>query len=179
MDNLNLYILKEGELESLQQISLQTFTDGFFHLNTPKYFYEYTDRAFSVGQLKSELQNPNTQFQFLKSDNTLLGYFKLNFNSAQSDIRDPNSLEIERIYILKEYQNLGLGKYLLDKIKEIAIQKNLHYIWLGVWEKNADAIRFYEKNGFRIFSSHDFHMGSEVQTDVLMRWERIRTTIDQ
>lgn len=170
MENLSLHIVTISELETLHQISLQTFRDAFYHLNSPDSYFEYTNRAFSKEQLKSEIENPDSQFQFLKNDDALVGYFKLNYDLAQSDIKDPHALEIERIYILKEYQNLKLGNYLLDKIKEIAILKNLDYIWLGVWEKNTNAIRFYEKNDFRIFSSHEFLLGSEVQIDLLMKW---------
>ncbi len=171
LDHLTLQPINADELDVLQEISLQTFYDAFYHLNTPKFFNEYTDRAFSKIQLKSELQNPDSQFYFLKSQTQTFGYFKLNYHSAQTDIRDSNSLEIERIYILKEFQNLHLGSYLLDRIKEMATKKNLEYIWLGVWEHNTQAIRFYERNGFRIFGSHDFYMGSELQTDLLMRWD--------
>ncbi len=42
-------------------------------------------------------------------------------------------------------------------------------IWLGVWEENPKAIRFYEKNGFVPFSRHIFKMGDEEQTDIMMR----------
>jgi ribosomal protein S18 acetylase RimI-like enzyme len=171
LNNLSLHIATTEDLDTLQQISLHTFYDAFYHVNTPKFYYEYTNRAFSKQQLLAELQNPDTEFQFLKSNDELVGYFKLNYRNAQSDVKDPHSLEIERIYTLKQYQSHGFGKFLLDNIKEIAKQKKLEYIWLGVWEKNTRAIHFYEKNGFRIFSSHDFHFGSDIQTDLLMRWQ--------
>lgn len=171
MNNLKLDSVQMEDLVLLQQISLQTFTDAFFHLNVPESFYGYTKWAFTKEQLKTELENYNSQFQFLRNENCVMGYFKLNYNTAQSDIKDPTSVEIERIYIVSEFQNQGLGKYLLDSIKKIAKSKNLQYIWLGVWEKNVAAIRFYEKNEFRIFSSHEFHMGSEIQTDLLMKHE--------
>lgn len=171
LDQLVLQIVKEDELDVLQQISQKTFHDSFYHLNSPESYFSYTNRAFSKDQLKSELQNPESQFQFLKNGNDLVAYFKLNYNQAQSDLKDPNAMEIERIYVLKEYQNLNIGKFLLDQIKEIAKSKRLEYIWLGVWEKNLNAIRFYEKNGFHIFSSHEFLLGSEVQIDLLMKWK--------
>lgn len=170
MDNLVLHIVKEDDLDVLQQISQKTFHDSFYHLNSPESYFSYTNRAFSKDQLQSELQNPESQFQFLKNDNDLVAYFKLNYNQAQSDLKDPDAMEIERIYVVKKYQNLNIGKFLLDQIKEIAKSKRLEYIWLGVWEKNLNAIRFYEKNGFQIFSSHEFLLGSEVQIDLLMKW---------
>jgi ribosomal protein S18 acetylase RimI-like enzyme len=51
------------------------------------------------------------------------------------------------------------------------VAKALHsaYVWLGVWEKNARAIRFYEKNGFVAFDKHLFKLGDEEQTDIMMK----------
>ena len=44
-------------------------------------------------------------------------------------------------------------------------------MWLGVWEHNPRAQRFYEKNGFRIVGRHTFQLGYDPQTDLLMQKE--------
>jgi len=62
----------------------------------------------------------------------------------------------------------------MTKAVERAKDLNLQYIWLGVWEKNTDAKRFYERHGFVEFGSHEFKMGDDVQTDILMRRETVR-----
>lgn len=78
------------------------------------------------------------------------------------------SLEIERIYIKKKFQKHGLGKYLLNKAMEIAMERNKKKIWLGVWEKNENAIAFYKKLGFVQTGAHSFYMGDERQMDFIM-----------
>lgn len=169
MNKLSLVRVSSSQLDLLQQISLQTFYDGFFHLNNPDSFNAYVTRAFSREKLFEEINAKESEFYFLYEVDALLGYIKINGSTAQSDINDPKSLEIERIYITKENQNKGLGKFLLDQIKDIATERNLEYIWLGVWEKNLKAIRFYERYGFTLFGSHEFMMGTEVQIDLLMK----------
>lgn len=79
-----------------------------------------------------------------------------------------DSLEIERIYIRAKFQKLGLGKYLINKAIEIAVEQEKNKIWLGVWEKNENAIAFYKKLGFVQAGSHSFHMGDEEQIDFIM-----------
>ncbi len=69
------------------------------------------------------------------------------------------------------HQSNGIGARLLEKATERGLAMGLRYMWLGVWEKNPLAVRFYERNGFKIFSSHPFAMGDEVQTDMLMKKE--------
>jgi ribosomal protein S18 acetylase RimI-like enzyme len=99
----------------------------------------------------------------------LAGYIKLNESEAQTDINDPNSMELERIYLKQPYQGKGLGKTLLNYAVNIAAENDKLYIWLGVWEKNTKAIQFYKRNGFYKIDTHPFIMGSEEQTDFIMK----------
>ncbi len=163
-----------ADLDTLVHMSRKIFHDSFDHLNTPENMQEYMDRAFNPQQLLSELNNPLSEFYFIRADDVIAGFIKLNRGPAQSDIYDDTSLEIERIYVDKQFQGHGLGAKLIAKAKERALALQLHAIWLGVWEKNPDAIRFYERHGFVRFGSHPFRMGDEVQTDVLMRCENVR-----
>lgn len=128
----------------------------------------YLDKAFNEERLTEELGNPFSEFYFLKDDDKVTGYLKVNRKGAQSEFNDPDSLEIERIYIEEAYQGRGLGTMLLNKAKEIARESNITYLWLGVWEKNPRAIKMYERNGFKLFSDHEFVMGDEIQIDWLM-----------
>lgn len=61
-----------------------------------------------------------------------------------------------------------------EKAISIALQKNAEYIWLGVWEENPRAIRFYEKNGFLEFDKHIFKLGDDEQTDIMMKLELMK-----
>ena len=64
-----------------------------------------------------------------------------------------------------------MGQLLFEKALAIAKQKKVDFIWLGVWEENHRALRFYTKNGFVAFDSHIFLMGDEAQTDIMMKLE--------
>jgi hypothetical protein len=88
---------------------------------------------------------------------------------SQTEIKSSKSLEIERIYVLKEYQGKKAGQLLYNKATEIASDKNVDFLWLGVWENNHRAINFYKKNGFVEFDKHIFTLGSDKQTDIMMK----------
>ncbi len=79
------------------------------------------------------------------------------------------ALEIERIYVLQEFHGQRVGQVLYEKAIELAQERGLDYIWLGVWEKNARALRFYEKNGFEPFDRHIFKLGDDEQTDIMVK----------
>ena len=157
------------DLENLQKISITTFKETFEEVNTEEDMQKYLDENLSEEKLKSELENPNSEFYFAENDNQILGYLRLNFGNAQTENQGNETLEIERIYVLKEFFPLKIGQVLFEKSLEIAKEKKLKFIWLGVWEENKRAIRFYEKNGFKIFGKHDFVLGNDVQTDLMMK----------
>jgi ribosomal protein S18 acetylase RimI-like enzyme len=158
-----------SDLDPLRNIAFQTFDDSFRRLNNTSSFDEYLGASFSRARLEAELKNPNSTFFFLLYDAVLAGYMKINQADAQTDLRDADSLEIERIYVTRDFQGLGLGKALIDKAMEIARLKKKRAVWLGVWEKNGNAIAFYKKMGFTKTGTHDFYMGSKRQTDFIMR----------
>ena len=89
----------------------------------------------------------------------------------QTELQDKDGLELERIYVLKNAQGHGYGKLLLQKAIEQAHESGLHYVWLGVWEKNPKAVTFYESNVFYKFDTHAFTLGTDEQTDFLMRMD--------
>lgn len=156
------------DLHMLQEISYETFNETFRHQNSPENMNAYLERAFNLEQLEKEFCHTSSQFFLLYLNHELAGYLKVNYNDAQSEEMGDESLEIERIYIKLQYQKHGLGKYLLNKAMEVARECHKKKVWLGVWEKNANAIAFYEKMGFVHTGTHPFHMGDEEQVDLIM-----------
>ena len=157
------------DLETLRYLSIQTFKETFEEVNTEEDMQKYLLENLSIEKLKTELENVNSEFYFAENNDEILGYLKLNFKDAQTEKLEENHFEIERIYVLKAFLGQKIGQILFDKAIEIGREKNLEYVWLGVWEENHRAIRFYGKNGFEIFGKHDFVLGKDVQTDLLMK----------
>ncbi|HWL23961.1 MAG TPA: GNAT family N-acetyltransferase [Ureibacillus sp.] len=156
------------DLQVLQEISYETFNETFKDQNSPENMKTYLERAFNSKQLEKELKNSSSQFYFVYFHGEVAGYLKVNMNDAQSEDMGEDSLEIERIYLKKQFQKHGLGKYLFNQAVEVAIEHNAKKVWLGVWEKNENAIAFYEKMGFIQTGTHSFYMGDEEQNDFIM-----------
>lgn len=161
--------VKNTEAEALLHIGKKTFLDAFSHLNTPEDIKIYSDSFLTIGRITAELNNPDSVFYFVVDEDIIIGYLKLNYAASQTELLDTEAVEIERIYVLSGYQGRQIGQQLLDHAIAIAQSKSLKYIWLGVWENNTNAIRFYQGNGFEAFGSHYFMLGNDRQTDILMR----------
>ena len=158
----------ENEWKQLQEISHITFDETFRAQNKPENMESYLTQAFTEEKIKNELSEENSQFFFIYAGEEPAGYLKVNIADAQTEEMGNEALEIERIYILKAFQNRGLGRILFDKTMDIADEMQASKIWLGVWEKNNKAIAFYKKLGFSEYGSHSFYMGDEEQTDIIM-----------
>ena len=167
--NVVLRKCSSNNFETLRELSIRTYYETFAHLNTAEDMAAYLEDAFNVERLTQEFNDPNSAFYFLYTDGNLAGYLKLNEVPSQTDINDAESLEIERIYVSSEFQGAGLGRYLMEQAIAIAKERKKKYAWLGVWEKNEKAIRFYKKNGFYEIGTHKFVMGEDAQTDYIMR----------
>ncbi len=159
------------DVETLRSLSIQTFTETFAGQNTESDMQQYISENLSTEKLLAELQHPDSRFYFIGSGNKIMGYLKLNSSNAQTEKNNANSLEIERIYVLKEYHGKGIGYLLLKKAIEVGREKQDAYIWLGVWEENTKAIAFYHKHGFVTYDKHLFKLGNDEQTDLMMKLE--------
>jgi ribosomal protein S18 acetylase RimI-like enzyme len=128
------------DVRKLQEISCQTYNETFKHHNSPENMNAYLEKAFNLEQLESELSDTSSQFFFVYFNNEVAGYLKLNTNDAQSEEMGEESLEVERIYIKSTFQKHGIGKYMLNKAIEIAMELNKKKIWLGVWDMTLKAL---------------------------------------
>lgn len=158
-----------GDLEALQKIGRDTFSETFTESNTEADMQQYLAVNFSLDKLTCEITDNNSLFFIAWDEESAIGYLKVNLGQAQTELQEEHSLEIERIYVLNAYHGKKVGQFLYEKALEVAGQLRKSSVWLGVWEKNPRAIRFYEKNGFVTFGTHVFKMGTDEQTDLMMR----------
>jgi ribosomal protein S18 acetylase RimI-like enzyme len=168
-ENIQIKKISLNEIDQLQKIGRQTFQETFSDSNSEENMKNYLEEGFSSEKLTAELNNKDSEFYFATLENNVIGYLKVNFGESQTELKDSKALEIERIYVSKEFHGKKIGQLLYDKAIEIAKQKNSEYVWLGVWEENLRALSFYRKNGFVEFDKHIFKLGDDEQTDLMMK----------
>ena len=171
MSSITIIPIGIAELAALRAISCSTFSQTFLEQNTAEDMEAYLTSSYSLEKLTQEITNPNSAFFFAKENEQVIGYLKVNTGDAQTELKDLNAFEIERIYVDKAYLGKKIGQLLFQKAIELAKSKNATYVWLGVWEENSRAIQFYQKNGFVAFDKHVFKLGNDLQTEVMMRLE--------
>ena len=159
------------DAELLTDLAYTTFWDAFHDhpKNAPHDLEAYMQEAFSVEHIRSELEDAESVFLVAEMNGELAGYAKLIFESTEPDIIAEWPVELSRLYSHQKYLGKGVGQALMDACFARAKETGRDVIWLGVWEYNPRAQRFYEKNGFRLVGKHTFLLGSDPQTDLLMQ----------
>jgi ribosomal protein S18 acetylase RimI-like enzyme len=169
MESIELKQVGLQDLDQLQHIAKQTFSETFSAVNSEENLEKYLNEGFTKEKLTAELNDKNSHFYFATINADVIGYLKVNFGQAQTELKDDKAMEIERIYVLKDFHGKKVGQILYMKAIQVALQSNAEFVWLGVWEENQRAIRFYKKNGFVEFDKHIFRLGADEQTDIMMK----------
>ncbi len=171
MSEIEIHHATTVDAELLTELSYATFWDAFAEhpKNAPDDLAHYMREAFNVEQIAAELAEPNSLFLIAEIASSPAGYAKLNFATTEDGITATCPIELARLYAHQEYIGKGVGQNLMDACFELARDRGHDVMWLGVWEYNPRAQRFYEKNGFRQVGKHIFQLGSDPQTDLLMQ----------
>ena len=160
-----------SDLSALQKIAIATFTDAFADFNSQGNMESYIEKNFSVEKLTRELQNPDSAFFLALEGIEVSGYMKINSGDAQNELKESPSMELGRIYVIRRLWGKGVADLLCSHAIATARETRKSFLWLGVWEQNYRAIRFYQKHGFVEFDKHTFILGTDVQTDLMMKLE--------
>jgi diamine N-acetyltransferase len=161
--------VRPADVKDLQRICRQTFFETFASENTESDMQKYLEEEITLEKLTIEVSDPTFRIFFIKVDNLLVGYITFHIINNPPELKILKGLKIERLYILRDFQGKKFGQILLDFAMELAGNYKMDYVWLGVWERNYKAIRFYEKNGFVKTGTAIFMLGDDQQTDFLMK----------
>ena len=157
----------------LTDLAYTTFWDAFAHhpKNAPDDLNHYMRQAFNQEQIAAELADAKNIFLIAEIVGEAAGYAKIIIDNIEPGITAERPIELSRLYSHQKHLGQGVGQTLMDACFERARAEDRDVMWLGVWEYNPRAQRFYEKNGFRVVGSHVFQLGKDEQTDLLMQKE--------
>ncbi len=168
--NLIIKRANTGAASQLRELSVSTFLETFGPpVNKQEDMDSYIADQMSMEQLCAELADNENLFFLAYYQDQLIGYAKMRAKITPTELSQYHAIEIERLYVIKEYQSKKAGATLMNHCLAYATQQGYDMVWLGVWEHNQKALKFYKDFGFELFGSHPFVLGDDVQTDVLMR----------
>jgi len=166
--NLEIRRAADDDAKLVSVLGAVTFYEAYFEQDTPPDLANYIHESFNLDRILAELADENAVFYIVYRDGGAVGYAKLRTGSKVECIESENSVELQRIYLVERVFGKGVGEVLLNHCLETARARGFETLWLGVWEKNRRAIRFYEKHGFRKVGQITFPYGETVGTNWVM-----------
>lgn len=168
---MRLHIRTAGPADAalVADISRRTFYDSFAQYNTEENMRLYLDEQNPRERQMAEVGAPGRTFLLAYYDEEPVGYASLRESGLPSELAGEQAIEIVQIYSEKKTIGKGVGKALMETCLDIARNKGMKWVWLGVWEHNQRAIDFYTKWGFERFGQHVFLVGLDAQTDWWMK----------
>jgi len=169
LSSIHIRFATINDAELIAETSRQAFFDTFSPFNTKENMDKFLDKQFTKESLIKEAGRGENIFLLAYIEDELAGYALMRESANPKELGNKSSIEIVRFYAIKNSIGKGIGKALMEKCIDIAVEKNKEIIWLCVWSKNQRAIDFYTKKGFEKFGEHVFILGDDLQDDWKMK----------
>ena len=144
------------------------FVQTFAADNTASDLAMYLPTAFSVLLQTGEIEDPSCTYLLIRDHDEVVAYALVRAGSSSSHVHGDPQTELQRFYVDQRYHGIGLAHEMMQACVESAKASGARTFWLGVWERNTRAIRFYEKCGFATVGTQHFRLGRDLQTDRVM-----------
>jgi ribosomal protein S18 acetylase RimI-like enzyme len=171
MENtLTITIALPENASLVASIGRETFYETWRAVNTEEDMQLYMKDAFDEEKIAADVLNSKVNIFLLVSEGSkIIGYAKLRNDRTYGEFNGEKAMEIERIYVLSEYQHRKVGTLLMDRCIHIAKSQNYVWLWLGVNDENYKAVNFYKKYHFEVFGNKKFKLGNAEDSDLLMK----------
>jgi GNAT superfamily N-acetyltransferase len=146
-------------------VGAESFAASFGAQNTPENLAMHLARAFGSEIQRRELADPDVTYLIAEQDGRTAGYAQVYEGEAPACVTGPSPIEVRRFYVLHEFHGTGIAQKLMDACADEARRRGGRTLWLGVWDQNPRAIRFYTKWGFEDVGGQIFMLGEDPQQD--------------
>ena len=183
-----------ADAEPIAKIGATTFAKSFGYSMPAEHLQAYLTSAYTPTTISKDLANEQNHFFVARLNSAraeengkVIGFIQMKLGTTEACI-PPNvpMCELHRIYVSVDQVGGGIGQLMMERGLQWARERLLGSellevnegakgqkagVWLGVWEENVKAERFYRRWGFERVGTHEFTTGDTRQTDwVMIKW---------
>ena len=155
------------DLDLLVELGKLSFYEAFSEKTAPQDMADHLQTAFKVEDIKAQLNSDQSIFIILEIDASAAGYAYLHPETPPDCIRDPDTMQLVRLYLRRKYYGRDVGNTLMKAGLEEALSRGFQSVWLSSWELNHRANSFYKKWKFQIVGRAKFKVGNDIQNDFI------------
>lgn len=157
------------DLPAVREVAIQSYEATFAAFNTRENMDAFYQESYTLEVMQREFYEPHSYLFVAAEGDSILGFVRLRRNDEAKDKLGDCTVELQRLYIHPNHQGRNIGKRLMETALQVSNELKVEYIWLGVWERNFKAQKFYFHWGFERFGEHVFQMGDDPQIDWLLK----------
>ncbi len=159
-----------SDAPALIVIGRQTFYETYPQItsNDLGNMEQYLDEVFTPESLIQSLGKKEEEYWLLYKGGELAGYVRLIPHLPYEGVPGQKPVHLEKFYLYKTFWGQKLGHYMMEQTLAYVRQEGYDCLWLGVWDVNKAAVKFYERLGFEEIGIHRFPMGETIYEDILM-----------
>lgn len=153
----------------LADLGARTFSDTFAHLYDAADLADFLRDAYAVEAMAVDLADPTKALWLVEAGDQAVGYAQCGPCELPHPEVTSSCRELKRFYLLKAFQNGGLGGRLFSETMDWMEDGQPRDLWIGVWSENHGAQRFYHRAGFKKVGEYGFKVGSTTDLEFILR----------
>lgn len=157
------------DLNAMASLATSTFLETFGHLYAPDDLNAFLKEAYDTEVVRHELEDPKLTNLLVEADGIAVGYTRYGPCKLPIEKTPAPALELHRLYVAKSYHGQGFGTALMEAVLDAAAEKAAKSVFLGVWEGNLNAQKFYANYGFKEVGEYRFYVGSHADRELILR----------
>ena len=162
-------IANAADAPALAEFMSRNFLATYGHCSSPANIAATVQKHYGVEAQERQIADAGRVNLLLEVDSAIAGHAQLRFDSQPpAPVAPLPAGEVARFYIDQAFHGRGLAQAMMAKARDIARERGARSLWLSCWQEQPQAIRFYEKEGFRISGTLVFEVGDDPKDDWLM-----------
>jgi diamine N-acetyltransferase len=153
------------DASSLAAFSTRAFRDTYRDIDDPADITSYVSEHFTTDAMSAVIGDPGSTMLLAEVGTQLIGYAQLKLGEPPACVSGLAPIELARLYLGSEFIGQGYGSALMHAAQAKARSLGGQTLWLGVYDRNVRAVRFYERFGFTNVGGKEFVFGGHVYID--------------
>jgi ribosomal protein S18 acetylase RimI-like enzyme len=169
-DEVRYFIPRNGHCAALRAMARACFADTFSRFYDPQPFAHFLDEVYGdAGHMARDLLDPDIEWFAAATGEAIIGYAKLRPLAAPAPRPRANALELQQIYVLREWHGRGIAERLMGWALDRSRALGAPELYLTVFDHNERAKRFYARHGFVEVGRCTFRLGDRIDDDRIWR----------
>ncbi len=157
-----------SDAAALAEFARDTWLATFGHLPyPPDDLRNYISEKYGEAVQRAEIADPDVRYRLALRGDTIVGYCMMGV--LEMPVDDAEGVELHRLYVSEDVKGAGVAAALMEDCIAWAREGGARALYLGVWEENHRAQRFYRRFGFEHHGEWKFMVGKHADRDLIFR----------